>query len=251
MPSLQGPDAARRAPIGLQTMSSGLPLAKNYHAWTLSWIEPFIEGRVLDIGGGTGNHLQGLTDHPLVSIDCAPECIDWLRQRFKSESNFSFMRGDITDADIVRELGPASFDTVLSSNVFEHILDDKAAFSNAAQLLRPGGALVLVLPAHSQLYGSMDRLAGHYRRYDRRMTRKRFSEVGLLPERLRYVNLLGAVGWYMNARLIPHRELSSSPINFQIRLFDSFVVPIMRTVEGGRSMPFGQTLIAVGRKPRV
>lgn len=231
-------------------MSSGLPLAKNYHAWTLSWIQPYLQGRILDIGGGTGNHLQGLTAHDLVSIDYSAECVAWLRERFRAEKNFRFLHADITAAGIVRELEAGSFDTVLSSNVFEHIQDDQAAFSNSAKLLRPGGALVLVLPAHPQLYGSMDRLAGHYRRYDRRTVEARFAAAGLAAERLRYVNTLGAIGWYVNARLIPHRELSSNPINFQIRLFDALAVPIMRAVEGGRSMPFGQTLVAVGRKPR-
>jgi SAM-dependent methyltransferase len=248
MAALQDSGAARDRPTGLDTMSSGLLSAKNYHAWTSSWIRPFIRGRVLDVGGGTGNHLQELTTHELVSIDCSRECVDWLRQRYRSERNFRFVHGDIARAETVAALGDASFDTVVSSNVFEHIEDDRAAFRNCARLLKPGGALVLVLPAHAQLMGSMDHLAGHFRRYDRPMVRERFADAGLAAEQLRYVNLFGAIGWYVNNRLIQHRRLSSQPINLQIRLFDALVVPLMRAIEGTRSMPFGQTLVAVGRK---
>lgn len=133
--------------------------------------------------------------------------------------------------------------------MFEHIQNDETAFRNAAMLLKPGGRLVLVLPAHQALFGSMDMLAGHHRRYDRNLAVDRLTGAGLVPERLKYVNLVGAIGWFINNRLIRHKKLSSTPINMQIKLFDRFVVPLLRILEKDRNMPFGQSLICVGRKP--
>lgn len=235
-------------PTGADTMSSELRFATNYHRWTNDWIRTQVTGRVLDIGGGTGNHLSLLEGSDLVSIDVSKDCVDELRARYVDRRNWSFEVADITDAAIVARLGRGSFDTVLSSNVFEHIRDDAKAFANAKELLRPGGHLVLVLPAHQSLFGSMDRLAGHYRRYDRSTVRQRLQSAGLAEVKLRYVNIVGAVGWFVNNRLAHHRDLSSRPINGQIRLFDRWLVPMLRVIEGDRAMPFGQSLVCVARR---
>ena len=236
-------------PTGAATMSRALHSASNYHAWTYAWIAPFIRGRVLDVGSGTANHLTYLHDHDVVSIDLDEAAIADLQRRFEDRGGWKFMLGDITSQDIVDEFRPASFDTVLSCNVFEHIEHDELAFARSATLLRPGGHLVLILPAHQALYGSMDRLAGHFRRYDRAAARQRLERAGLTPAALRYVNLVGALGWFVNSRFVRHRDLSSDSINTQIALFDRLVIPILRRLEGRRAMPFGQSLLCVGRKP--
>lgn len=241
-------NSAISSPVGHDTMSSGLRDAANFHDWTFAWISDFIAGRVLDIGGGTGNHIQRLVDSELVSIDLSAACVAELREKYRTRPHWSFEIGDITDPEVVDLLGPASFDTVLSCNVFEHIPNDDVAFTHAARLLKPGGRLVLILPAHASLYGCMDRLAGHHRRYDKDLARARLLTAGLTPVHLRYVNLVGAIGWFVNNRLIRHDNLSSATINRQIRLFDR-LIPLLRVLEGNRGMPFGQSLICVGQKP--
>jgi SAM-dependent methyltransferase len=230
-------------------MSSGLESATNYHRWNYEWIAPYVSGRILDVGGGTGNHLAFLGEADVTSIDLSSECVAELRERHKHRRHWSFEVGDITRDDLVDRLGPSKFDTVLSCNVFEHIADDGRAFHNACRLLRPGGKLVLLLPAHSWLYGSMDRLAGHYRRYSKRYASERLAEAGLKEEALRYVNLVGAIGWYVNNRVMRHSDLSSGTINRQIKIFDRLLIPALSQIEGDRGMPFGQSLLCVGTKP--
>lgn len=230
-------------------MSSGLQAAANYHDWTFEWIRPFVSGRILDIGGGTGNHIQRLTEHELVSIDLSVACVQELREKYRALERWRFEVADVTDRHAVAALGPGTFDTVLSCNVFEHIPDDEAALVNAADLLKPGGRIVLVLPAHAALFGCMDRMAGHFRRYDKAMVRTLMGKAGLVPSHLRYVNVLGALGWFVNNRIIRHDNLSSGGINGQIRLFDRWGVPMLRFLEGTRGMPFGQSLVCVGEKP--
>jgi SAM-dependent methyltransferase len=232
-------------------MSSGLETAGNYHRWNYEWVAPYVGGRILDVGGGTGNHLAFLKRAEIVSIDLSDAAVDELRARHKDLPNWSFEVGDITDPALVERLGGAAFDTVLSCNVFEHIPQDELAFVRAAELLKPGGHLVLLLPAHEWLYGSMDRLAGHFRRYTRADAARKLAVAGLEEIALRYVNVVGAMGWFVNNRLITHRDLSAPSINGQIRLFDRFLIPLLKLVEGERNMPFGQSLVCVGRKPRV
>jgi SAM-dependent methyltransferase len=230
-------------------MSSGLETAGNYHHWTYEWIARHVSGRILDIGGGTGNHLTFLREADVVSVDLSADAVTELQARHRDLPNWAFEVGDITDPALVARFGPESFDTVLSCNVFEHILHDELAFLHAAQLLKPGGRLVLLLPAHTQLYGAMDRLAGHHRRYSRAEAARKLAAAGLERQLLRYVNLVGAIGWFVNNRLASHRDLSSPSINGQIRIFDRLLIPALRRLEGERNMPFGQSLVCVGRKP--
>lgn len=208
-----------------------------------------MRGRILDVGGGTGNHLAFLRDAEIVSIDLSSEAVEELRAKHSDLPNWSFEAGDITDPALVDRLGAASFDTVLSCNVFEHIPDDALAFAHAAKLLKPGGRLVLLLPAHPRLYGSMDQLAGHFRRYTRKLAAARLAEAGLQQVELRYVNVVGALGWFVNNRLVAHRDLSAPAINRQIRMFDRMLIPLLMRLEGHRAMPFGQSLVCVGTKP--
>ena len=229
-------------------MSSGLEFATNYHRWNFQWIEPYVGGRILDVGGGTGNHLAFLRHADIVSIDVSVQAVEELRSRHRDRSNWRFEVGDIADPAVVAQLGRSAFDTVLSCNVFEHIEHDELAFAHAAQVLRPGGRLVLLLPAHAFLYGSMDRLAGHFRRYDRAIATSRLTAAGLDPIELRYVNVVGGIGWLVNNRFLSHRNLSSRAINSQIHVFDRFLIPLLKRVEGKRHMPFGQSLICVGCK---
>jgi SAM-dependent methyltransferase len=234
-------------PLGRETMSSGLEHAQNFHAWTHDWIGPHVRGRILDVGGGTANHLRFFERETVVSIDLSPEAVAELRERFRARPNWSFEAGDITSPETVARLGTESFDTVLSCNVFEHIPRDDLAFERAAQLLRPGGRLVLVLPAHQALFGSMDRLAGHFRRYERGRARAELVRVGLRPVDVRYVNLVGAVGWFVNNRLVSHDDLSSPAVNAQIGLFDRVLVPVLRRLEG-RALHAVRAVAARGRR---
>ena len=84
-------------------------------------------------------------------------------------------------------------DTIFSLNVLEHIEDDRATLINARHILQPGGRLILVVPAHKQLYGTMDRAIGHYRRYDKKMMGALLDSVGLKLEMSKYLNMPGAM----------------------------------------------------------
>lgn len=101
-PSLTHQEKEAAGPIGHETMSSELLYAVNYHTWTHGWISPFIRGRVLDIGGGTGNHLRELSSLELVSIDLSEDCVSDMVSRYKSRTGWSFHACDITDDSVIQ-----------------------------------------------------------------------------------------------------------------------------------------------------
>lgn len=76
------------------------------------------------------------------------------------------------------------FDLVAAFEVLEHIEDDHGALRTWAGWLRPGGTLLLSVPAHAGRWGATDVWAGHVRRYEREDLVNRVTEAGLRIRRL-------------------------------------------------------------------
>ncbi len=102
-------------------------------------------------------------------------------------------------------LAPAVFDAVLALDVLEHLDDDAAALRQAARALRPGGLLVVTVPALPSLWGAQDVVSHHRRRYTRRTLGALFAAAGLPSPAITYFNTLlfpplAAVRWLARAR---------------------------------------------------
>jgi SAM-dependent methyltransferase len=135
--------------------------------------------RVLNAGAGLGSFTRLLEARGLdvVSTDVSPPAVDVLR---------GTVRGDVVLADMTDLPFPdESFDGVVAGEVIEHIADDRLALTEAARVLRPGGALALSVPAHPEWFGASDEWAGHERRYTRDALRAVIAASGLELERLR------------------------------------------------------------------
>ena len=149
---------------------------------------------------------------------------------------------DITDPSVLR-LTRFGFDTAISLNVLEHIEDDLLALRHIWQLLRPGGRLVVIVPAHGWLYGTMDYSIGHYRRYNRQDMDHKIRAAGFRIESQKYMNVLGMLGWFANGRILRQ----DIPPSDQLKLFN-LVVPLVRTVEHIVPPPFGLSLLSIARR---
>jgi hypothetical protein len=130
-------------------------------------------------------------------------------------------------------------------NVLEHVEDDVTALSNMADLLWAGGRVILIVPAHGRLYGSMDRAIGHFRRYTRRSMAHKLERVGFVVEKQFYLNLPGMVGWFVNGRLLRQ----TVPPGGQLAWFNR-IVPVVSWVERRVRPPIGLSLVSVARQDR-
>ena len=236
------------SPAGLETMTRALRHASRYHAWMFSQIEDFVGSRVLEIGAGSGNLTRFLAARAQVTaLDLSRDALDLMTRRL-GNANVETIVADVGDSAAASELARRGFDTIVSSNVLEHIEDDATAVGNMRDILAPtGGRVLLIVPAHARLFGSLDRAAGHHRRYSRDGLSSLLRDVGFTTIRARYVNLLGAIAWYINGSILKTSDLNASSVNAQAHVFDRLVVPILRRVEAIVDPPFGQSLIVIGQ----
>jgi SAM-dependent methyltransferase len=210
--------------------------ARNYNAWLLDRARPYIGRRVLDVGAGIGTFTEQLA--PLcdlvVAVEADLEFAGILEHRFADHANVRVVR-----AEAETSLPDGPFDSIVCFNVLEHIAADDEALTSFRSRLAPGGALLLLVPAHPSLYGATDCMLGHERRYRRDELRGKLERAGFSVGVLRHVNPIGALGWFVSARLLRRQEIPTS----SLALFDR-AVPLVRQLDRLR-LPLGLSLWAV------
>jgi glycosyltransferase involved in cell wall biosynthesis len=211
----------------------------NRFLWDL--MQPFIGRRILEVGAGTGLLTRYLAQRERVlATELDPEYVELLRRTFADEPNVEVCPLDLAQ---LGEDGIArrAFDTVVCSNVLEHIEDDGTALAAMRDVLEPGGRVVLIVPALQGLYGTIDRAIHHYRRYSRAELTGKLERAGLSVEHVSYFNMLGVPGWFLNARVLKRRSVPG----VQARVND-WLVPWLR-LERRFGPPVGMSLLAVAR----
>ena len=149
----------------LQTFTlESLTSAVNYHSWLTALVAPYLGDDPLEVGSGLGDYadrwVQGGQGRMTVS-DADASRRTLLVQRFAGDP-----RVRVRDVDLVTPY-EGSHSALVALNVLEHIEDDIGALSAAHRLLRPGGKVVMFVPAFPFAMSRFDRAVGHYRRYRR------------------------------------------------------------------------------------
>ena len=218
-------------------------LARNYFEWQARMVEPYLGRRVLEIGCGLGNFTRHLLDREMViGIDVEPACVDEWRSSFPESANRVGFAMDVADSSFL-DLKRYKPDTIVCLNVLEHVEDDQRALEHMSAVLPPGGRALLIVPAFESLYGPIDRNLGHFRRYSTEHFR-RLAEGAGFQTKVRFFNVVGLFGWWVNAKVFKRTEQSK----FQIRLFDRLIVPALSKLEAITHPPFGQSIFAVLEK---
>ena len=217
-----------------------LSTAVRYHAWLTDLVRPYLGEHPLEIGSGLGDYAQDWVDTgtPQITVsDRDPGRFALLQRRFEADD-----RIHVRDVDV---FAPHQGDhsALVAMNVLEHIEQDVEALRAAGLLLRPGGAVVMFVPAFEFAMSDFDRKVGHFRRYTVASLRTAYERAGLDVERIHYVNAPGLVAWFVGMRLLRMTPQDGPTV----RLWDRAVVPVARALESRVHAPFGQSVFAVGR----
>jgi SAM-dependent methyltransferase len=223
-----------------------LRAARRLCDWMYQQFAPFVNGEVVEIGAGIGTFSEQLLVHPgvtgLVLVEPERACIEILTNTFENDPRVTVVRETLPDSPALRAR-TGEIDFLLCQNVLEHIEQDGPAVQAMADTLRPGGHITLLVPAHPRLYGNLDRLYGHHRRYTRERLRSVVDGTGLELDDLYSFNLLGVLGWWLNRyRRSPGISRGS------LRVYEALLA-LWQPIEHRRRPPWGLSLIAHAHKP--
>jgi SAM-dependent methyltransferase len=209
-----------------------------YRRWLVSLVADSVGRRVLEVGVGVSSWGVFFPGRELwVAIDKDSHRLGVARAEPAADGT-RFEEVDIA-SDQALALAEHRFDTVLCVNTLEHIEDDPRALENMHAVLTERGRLALIVPAIQALYGPLDRRYGHHRRYNREGLEQALARAGFVSRRLRYVNLLGALGWFVHGRV----PASAGAPARSFALFNR-LLPASRFLDRLLGPPLGLSLVA-------
>ena len=217
--------------------------ANNYYKWIINEIRPYFGDELAEVGAGNGNISELLLAEQikrLVAFEPSSNMYPILNDRLKKNNRIETINGYFGEKCGNYE---NSFDSVIYINALEHIQNDEEELSYVYKSLRKGGHVIIYVPALSFLYSELDRSLGHFRRYHKQELLKLAQEAGFNIIKLKYFDIAGIVPWYITFVL-----LKQTLNRFNVSLYDRFVVPIMRIVEGLITPPIGKDLILIAQK---
>ncbi len=152
-----------------------------------------------------------------------------------------------------------TFDLVTALDVVEHLDDDRGALTEMRRVLKPGGQILVTVPAHRFLWGDQDEVNQHKRRYAARELRGALDATGFEIQRLSYMNALlfppiaaARLLRRLERRVRPDvpqesdfRYPAPSPLNFVLGHVFAAEGPVLQRLD----IPFGVSIVALARKP--
>ncbi len=215
--------------------------ATNWKAYFARRIRAWVTGDVLEVGAGIGTNTSELRTPSVKSWLCLEPDASLAAQASAAVASIPNCTVAVGTTETAK-LG--TYDSVLYVDVLEHIEDDRGELERAAALLRPGGALAVLCPAHQGLYSEIDRAVGHFRRYSAEsLGACGPSALGL--EKIFYLDCVGMLASLANRTLLKSSAASAG----QIRVWDRLMVPISRLLDPCLGYRLGKSVVAVWRRP--
>jgi glycosyltransferase involved in cell wall biosynthesis len=203
--------------------------APRFTRWMAETIKPYVGERVLEIGAGTGNLTENLVPRGFYMASDVNS--QYLSRLEKLRQTRPYLRVQRTDAARQETYPAEQFDTVVCLNVIEHLQDDVAALRNIRNALDEHGRAIILVPNGPALFGSLDTVLGHFRRYTREQLIRSCEEAGFRVQMLLKFNRVGAPGWWWNGKVLKRETFGL----WQMKLLN-FLVPMVKHVD--RFLPF-------------
>jgi len=201
-------------------------------------VKKYIKNDLLEVGAGIGsfteNYKNNLKNITLTELD--KQNIKRLKKRFKV-SKIKIK------AELTSKLS-GKFNSILYMNVLEHIKNDKKEINISLSKLNKKGYLIILVPAHNELYTKFDKEIGHFRRYKVNFFKKlKFKDAKIV--KLQYLDCLGYFLYYLN-KIFYKNEIY--PSKTKIFIWDKFFTPFTFFFDRFLNYRFGKNVLCIIEK---
>ena len=223
-----------------------LDRAENFIEWLYSKYESHVKGDILEISSGIGTYSKKIIfDNPNVNITLTEydeNDVKKLKKEFET-NRIKCKKIDMNIKEDYESLGYNKFDTIICSNVLEHIEKDQFALEQCFSLLKKKGKLILIVPQNPNLFSEQDKELGHFRRYTKNEILLKSQNAGFKLVNIENFNAIGVLGWKLNKK---SKQTKNNPK--MINVFNN-IIPLVKKIDDSvTSKIFGLSLIAVLEK---
>ena len=212
--------------------------AKNYNRFLLDLVLQNVHPNqsIVDFGAGNGTFAGPIaTSHErIVCVETDPTLCAALQSQ------------GLTVVNDLAQLADGSVDYLYSLNVLEHIEDDEAIAQLWFQKVRPGGQILVFVPAFQFLFTSMDRHVGHHRRYTRTSLTRVIQKAQFQITDSYYADSVGVLATLLYKAL----DQGAGQVNVRmLRIYDQWCFPISRFFDRITRRFIGKNAIVRAVKP--
>jgi phospholipid N-methyltransferase len=213
----------------------------NFHIkYCLSFIKKYIYGDILEVGAGCGSFTRNYLDINSISSLTLTERdkknIYILNSKFKKKKKIKVFKS------FTRKLNK-KYNVILYLHVLEHIKNDYQEINEAVKKLKKSGFLIILAPAHSKMYSNLDKIVGHYRRYELDFFKTKFKSIEQIS--LKYLDSSGYMLYFLNKLLFKNEKY---PSKFKIFIWDKFFTPVSLILDFIFQYKIGKCILAIYKK---
>jgi SAM-dependent methyltransferase len=214
-----------------------LETAHNYNDYLIRLIRESTGSKdLIDFGAGIGTFSERLRSAGYHVTCIEPDPIQ--RQRLEEQGFDTF--------DNITLVPDDSAPFIFSLNVFEHIEHDTIVIREVRQKVKPGGALLIYVPAFECLWTSLDDKLCHYRRYTKTTLRRLVEQEGFTIEHIRYADCLGFIAALVFRLLNRSAGAVTATV---ISFYDRWIFPPSRVLDKLFGRWFGKNVYALCKRP--
>ena len=202
-------------------------------------VKRFLKNDILEVGAGFGSFTRGYMKnfHSITLTDADDNSFNLLKKNFLHDQNVNIIKSSIKDIE-------KKFDTIIYFNVLEHIEKDISEIKSALDKLNKGGHLIILVPAHQKMYSKLDKIVGHYKRYDIDFFKKnRFENSKII--KLHFLDFFGYLLYYLNKIFFKEETY---PSNLKIFIWDKIFTPFTIAVDFLTGYKFGKNILCIYQK---
>ncbi len=201
-------------------------------------VKNFLKEKILEVGAGIGsftkNYYGNFSDITLTELD--QNNISKLKEKFKN-TKIKII------SDYTSKLN-SKFNTILYMNVLEHIKKDTEEINQALEKLNTDGHLIILVPAHNELYTKFDKEIGHFRRYKIEF----FENLNINNNKiikLQYVDCFGYFLYFINKIFFKDEVY---PSKLKIFIWDKIFTPFTILLDRILFFKYGKNVLCIIRK---
>jgi SAM-dependent methyltransferase len=222
----------------------------NYRKYQYDLIKEQIGINILEIGSGDRSFTKQIVNNKkgierIISIEPSNTLMEVYDKKYILPDYVRLTNDNLFD------LTPSSyglFDTIILIHVMEHIDEDKKAISHLYSLLKPGGKILIQVPALEFLYSIHDKMLGHFRRYNKYNFKEMVDQDIYKIEKLFYndaIGILGSLYFFKIKKINLKSESGINLANNQGKIYDKYIIPFEKWYESFLRIPFGLSLTGI------
>ncbi|MBA3704783.1 MAG: class I SAM-dependent methyltransferase [Bacteroidetes bacterium] len=225
----------------------------NYRKYQFDLIGKHIGKNILEVGSGDRSFTNQIVKNVpgierIISIEPSPTLMEVYKDKYKLPDYV------VLSDDNLFHLTPDSyglFDTIILIHVLEHVEKDREALTHLHSLLKPGGKVLIEVPAMQSLFSVHDKMLGHYRRYNKTNFRAMVDPDLYKTKDLWYQDAIGMIGSFIFFKLKKIELKSDKGVDLvknQGKFYDKYLIPFEKFYEKLIRLPFGLSITGVLEK---